>query len=224
MITKYSIYAVVIGVTLLLSFNLASAIPTAGAASGITTNSFNVTVAGSDGGDTWIAWGQAPGAHGWGSSFRTGDGVIKVYGAPIIGGSTIYYVACDSTGCDSTEQTLSIPAITPVPTTTFGVWYRNMTNQHFAVDSIAPNILPGYLATGMSATLLWGIMFFFIMFGFWFRTRSVRLVIIMAFLMSVFILTPTAGLMLGAPLMFQYVSQGLMAAAIAGILVSFIRK
>jgi hypothetical protein len=30
--------------------------------------------------------------------------------------------------------------------------------------------------------------------------------------------------MLGAPLLFQYVAQGLMAAAMAGILVSFIRK
>jgi len=207
-----------------LFVQMVSAVPTGGAATGITSNSFNVSVSGSDGGDTWISWGQAPGCHGWGSSYATGDGTIMVYGAPIIGGSTVYYVACDSTGCDSNEQTLAIPTITPVPTTTFGVWYRNMTNRHFAIDSIAPNILPGYLATGMSATLLWGIMFFFIMFGFWFRTRSVRLVIIMAFLMSVFILTPTAGLMLGAPLMFQYVAQGLMAAAIAGILVSFIRK
>jgi hypothetical protein len=76
----------------------------------------------------------------------------------------------------------------------------------------------------MQPTLLWGIMFFFIIFGFWFRTRSVRLVLILSFVMAAFILTPTAGLMLGAPLMFQYVAQGLMAAAMAGILVSFIRK
>lgn len=201
-----------------------SAVPTGGAASAISSNNFTVAVAGSNGGDTWIAWGTATGAHPWASGFYTGDGSIMVYGAPIIGGSTVYYVACDSTGCDPNERTLNIPAITPLPTSNFGLGYRNMTNRHFAIDSIAPNILPGYLATGMEPTLLWGIMFFFIIFGFWFRTRSVRLVLILSFVMAAFILTPTAGLMLGAPLLFQYVAQGLMAAAMAGILVSFIRK
>jgi hypothetical protein len=201
-----------------------SAVPTGGAASAISSNNFTVTVAGSDGGDVWIAWGTAAGAHPWASSFITGDGDVLTYGAPIIGGSTIYYVACDSTGCDPNEQSLNIPAITPIPTSTFGAGYRNMSSRHFAIDSIAPNILPGYFATGISASLLWGIMFFFILFGFFFRTRSVRLVLILALLMSVFILSPTAGLMLGAPLMFQYVAQGLMAAAIAGVLIGFIRK
>ena len=222
--TKHSVLAIILGITLLLSFNLANAVPTGGAASGITSNNFTVAVTGSDGGDVWIAWGAAPGAHPWGSSYRTGDGYVIVYGAPIIGGSNVYYIACDSTGCDPNEQTLVIPAITPVPESTFGAGYRNMTNRHFAIDSIAPNILPGYLATGIQPTLLWGIMFFFILFGFWFRTRSVRLVLIIGFLMSVFILTPTTGLMLGAPLLFQYVAQGLMAAAIAGVLIAFIRK
>ena len=201
-----------------------SAVPTGGAASAISSNNFTVAVAGSDGGDVWIAWGTATGAHPWASSYRTGDGDVVTYGAPIIGGTTIYYVACDSTGCDATERTAAIPAITPIPTSTFGAGYKNMTARHFSVDSIAPNILPGYFATGISASLLWGIMFFFILFGFWFRTRSVRLILILALLMSVFILSPTAGLMLGTPLMFQYVAQGLMAAAIAGVLIGFIRK
>jgi len=224
MTTKYPILAIIFGITLLLSLNLANAVPVGGAAIGITSNNFTVAVAGTDGGDTWIAWGTAPGAHPWGSAIRTGNGDVTVYGAPLIGGTTVYYVCCDSTGCDAHEQSLNIPAITPVPTSNFGIAYRNMTNRHFAIDSIAPNILPGYLATGMEPTLLWGIMFFFLVFGFWFRTRSVRLVLILSFVMAAFILTPTAGLMLGAPLLFQYVAQGLMAAAMAGILVSFIRK
>jgi hypothetical protein len=220
--TTKLLFGLLVIITLLVTS--VSAIPTGGAASAISSNNFTVAVTGSDGGDTWIAWGEAQGAHPWASSFYTGDGDVVVWGAPIIGGSTVYYVACDTTGCDPNEQTLSIPAITPLPTTTFGAAFKNMSARHFAIDSIAPNLLPGYFATGISASLLWGIMFFFILFGFWFRTRSVRLVLILAFIMSVFILTPTAGLMLGAPLMFQYVAQGLMAAAIAGVLISFIRK
>src|SRR5512137_1766415 len=84
------------------------AVPTGGAASAISSNNFTVAVAGSDGGDVWIAWGTATGAHPWASSFRTGDGDVVTYGAPIIGGTTIYYVACDSTGCDAIERTAII--------------------------------------------------------------------------------------------------------------------
>jgi hypothetical protein len=202
----------------------ASAVPVGGAPVSITSNNFTVAVAGTDGGDTWIAWGTASGSHPWGSAIRTGNGDVTVYGAPLIGGTTVYYVCCDSTGCDAHEQSLNIPAITPMPTSNFGIGYRNMTNRHFAIDSIAPNILPGYLATGMAPTLLWGIMFFFIIFGFWFRTRSVRMVLVLGLLMATFIVTPTAGLMMGQPLMFQYVAQGFMAAAMAGVLIGFIRK
>jgi hypothetical protein len=222
MTIRYGIWAIILGFVVLTS--IVHAVPTGGAASAISSNNFTVAVTGSDGGDVWIAWGTAAGAHPWASSYQTGDGSLTTYGAPIIGGSTIYYVACDSTGCDTNEQSLNIPAITAVPTSTFGAGYRNMSARHFSIDSIAPNLLPGYFATGISASLLWGIMFFFIIFGFWFRTRSVRLVLILALLMAVFILSPTAGLMLGTPLMFQYVAQGLMAAAIAGVLIGFIRK
>jgi len=209
---------------IVLMVSVVSAAPTGGAASAISSNNFTVAVTGSDGGDVWIAWGTVAGSHPWASGYQTGDGSLTTYGAPIIGGSTIYYVACDSTGCDPNEQTLNIPAITPNPTTTFGAGFRNMSARHFSIDSIAPNLLPGYFATGISPTLLWGIMFFFIAAGFWFRTRSVRLIVILIFLMGTFIFAPTSGLMLGIPLMGQYILQGLMAAAIAGILIGFIRK
>lgn len=201
-----------------------SAIPTGGAASAITSNNFTVTVAGSDGGDVWIAWGAAPGTHPWGSSFRTGNGDVMVYGAPIIGGSTIYYVACDSTGCDATERSLAVPAITPLPTPNFGAAFKEMSSHHFSIDSIIPNLLPGYFATGISPTVLWGIMGFFLIFGFFFRTRSVRLVLILGLLLATFIVTPTTGLMLGMPLLWQYIAQGFAAACFAGILLGFIRK
>jgi hypothetical protein len=207
----------------LLLVQATSAVPNTGAATAIGSNNFTVAITMSDGGDTWVVWGGAAGNELFGSQVQTGDCSLTVYGAPLIGGQTIWYRACDSTGCGN-ERTLTLPAITPLPTPTFGNAYKNLTARHFAIDSIAPNILPGYTATGITPTLLWGIMFFFILFGFWFRTKSVRMVLIIGLLMATFILTPTAGLFLGAPLMFQYVAQGLMAAAMAGILISFIRK
>jgi hypothetical protein len=218
---RYLFYGLFLAFLLITSG--AHAVPTVGAATAISSNNFTVAITASDGGDVWVVWGGAIGNEIFGSQIQTGDCSLTVYGAPLMGGQTIWYKACDSTGCGN-ERSLTIPAITALPTPTFGNAYRNMSARHFSIDSIAPNILPGYMATGISATLLWGILFFFVIFGFWLRTRSVRMALMVGLLMAAFILTPTAGLMLGAPLLFQYVAQSLMAAAIAGIVLTFIRK
>ena len=219
--TKYALLAIGI---LLLVVQAATAVPTASAATLIGSNNFTTTVAGSDGGNVRIIFGGASGNLMWSSQIETGDGTWTVYGAPLIGGETVYYKACDSTGCSVLERSCTLAAVTIVPTPTFGNAYKNMTYRHFSLDSIAPNILPGYTATGMPTNLLWGIMFMFVLFGFWFRTKSIRMVLIMGIMMATFILSPTVGLMMGAPLVFQLVAQGLIAAAIAGLLITLIRK
>jgi hypothetical protein len=193
------------------------------------SNNFTVAITASDGGDVWVVWGGMPGNELFGSQVQTGDCTLTVYGAPLIGGQAIWYKSCDSTGCDPVEQTLVIPAITPIPVSTFGNAYRNLTARHFALDSIALNILPGYTATGITPTLLWGIMFFFIFWGFFFRTKSVRMVVILGILMATFIAVPLIGSSAGPlgfaiPSLFEYIAQGFLAVAIAGILISFIRK
>ena len=209
-------------VVMLLFIGVASAAPVTGVGFDITSNSFTVPVTGVVG-DGWIAWGQSPGNTNWAGSPQTGDGNYVVWGAPIIGGSTVYYKACDATGCGA-ELSLIILTITPMPTSNFGAAYNNISARHFQIVDIPRNLLPGYTYGGTPANLIWGIMMISVFFGFWFRTRSVRFTLIMGFLLAAFVLTPTAGLMLGAPLMFQMVAQGLMAAAIAGIAISFIRK
>ncbi len=210
----------------MLLAGIATALPTNGAATAISSNNFTVPVTGASG-DTFIAWGYETGWHNWASANYTavaGSASVLVYGAPLMGGRTVYYIACDATGCGATELTAVIPAVTPIPTTTFGYWYTSLSKSHFAIDQIAPNILPGYIATGVNVTVIWGIMFFFIFLGFWFRTRSVRMAFIVGLLMAAFIVTPTAGLYLGVPLGFQIIAQGLMAAALAGIIIAFIKK
>lgn len=227
---KYLVYGIIIVALIFMSG--VHALPTTSAAYDISSNNFTVDITTSDGGDVWVIWGGMPGNELFGSQIQTGDCTLIVYGAPLIGGQTIYYKSCDSTGCDPVEQTLTIPAIAPLPVTTFGNAYRNLTARHFALDSIAPNILPGYTATGITPTLLWGIMFFFIFFGFWMRTRSVRMVIMLGLLMATFIATPvlTGGfnavgpLGFNLPVMFEYVAQGILALCISGVLITFIRK
>jgi hypothetical protein len=227
MTIRHIFYAIVLGFVLLTS--IVHAVPTGGAAGAITTNSFNVSVTGSDGGDTWIAWGQLSKSYPWGSGYQTGDGTIMVYGAPIIGGSKIYYVACDNTGCDPTERSLTIPAITPMPTTTFGDAFKILSGRHFAITSILPQISTGYTASGMPMMVFWGIVWMAIFFGFWFRTKSVRLALIVGLLMAMFLVQPlsstgTNAMGFSLPLAFQRVAQGLMIVAIAGIVISWMRK
>jgi hypothetical protein len=227
MTIRHIFYAIILGFVLLTS--IVHAVPTGGAAGAITSNSFNVSVTGSDGGDTWIAWGQLSKSYPWGSGYQTGDGTIMVYGAPIIGGSKIYYVACDSTGCDPTERSLSIPAITPMPTTTFGDAFKILSSHHFAITSILPQISTGYTASGMPMLVFWGIVWMSIFFGFWFRTKSVRLAFIVGLLLAEVLVTPLPSTGVNAlgfslPIVFQVVAQGLMAVALAGILISWIRK
>jgi hypothetical protein len=227
MTIRYSVWAIILGFVVLTS--IVHAVPTGSAAGDVTSNQFNVTVTGSDGGDTWIAWGQLSKSYPWASEYHTGNAVITVYGAPIIGGSTIYYVACDSTGCDATERSVTISAITPMPTTTFGNAFKVLSGRHFAITSILPQITTGYLINGMPAMVFWGIIWVAIFFGFWFRTRSVRLAFIVGLLLAEVLVTPLPSTGMNAlgfslPLAFQLVAQGLMAVALAGILISWMRK
>ena len=208
---------------LLLLIQVTSAVPNTGAATLIGSNNFTVAITASDGGDTWVVWGGVSGNEIFGSQIQSGDGSLTVYGAPLIGGETLYYQACDSTGCGN-ERSLTLLAVTPLPTPTFGNAYKNITASHFALDSLSPNLVTGYLATGITPTLLWGIMGVFIIFGMWMRTRSVRLPLIIGLTISAFILNPTQGLMMGQPIAFQIFAQGAMAAAFAGVLLVLIKK
>lgn len=198
------------------------AAPTTGVATAISSNNFTVPIDGASG-DTWVAFGMLSGYLGWGSQIETSPSSITVYGAPLLGGETYYYQACDSTGC-GVERSLSLPAITTVPTPTFGNAYRNLSAQHFRVTSIPAKLPEGYLATGVAPVLLWSIMFFFIMFGYWFRTRSVRMPLVMTFLLAMFIVSPLSGLYLGTIVAWQAIAAGFMAVMLAGIFLSFIRN
>jgi len=63
-----------------------------------------------------------------------------------------------------------------------------------------------------------------IVVGMWLRNRSTRLVSIVFVILSPLIMTANAGISWGVPLAFQGLGQGLLAAGIAGIMLSFIKK
>jgi uncharacterized sodium:solute symporter family permease YidK len=62
------------------------------------------------------------------------------------------------------------------------------------------------------------------MIGIWSRTRSVRLIAILGVIVAPFVMYGTQGLYLGVPSTGILLVKGLLAAAVAGILVVFMRR
>jgi hypothetical protein len=218
------ILPVLIGICLLISG--VSAVPTSAAATGITSNGFNVSVSGcAASGEVAIIYGLAPNAETWISGNYTASGgnvVIPVWGAPILGNSVYYAKACDDTGCGN-EITFTTAAITPIPTTTFGAGFKNLTQSHFNIMFIAPAFLQAYFnITGTS--LFFGLLFGMITLGMWRRNRGIRLVSVTMIILSPLIMASNIGLMFGIPPIMQSIGQALLAAGVAGVLLSFVKR
>lgn len=209
----------------LLLAGTASAVPTTGAAGDINSNGFNSTCTGVTGSEAWIMFGDYAGKENWASATYTataGSAAVQVIGVPIYGGESVYFQCCDSSGCGN-ELTANIPAVTPMPTTTYGKLIQNITKSRFYVPVIGESMLQSYTQV-MPSVVMFGTMFLFFMVGIWYRTRSVRLIMITGILLCPFILYAWSGLYLGLPSLAPALICGLLAAGLAGVLFSFMRK
>lgn len=209
----------------LLLAGTASAVPTTGAATDVNSNGFNVSCGGISGSEAWVMFGDYPDRENWASATYTATGgtaAVQVIGVPIYGGESVYYQCCDSSGCGN-ELTANIPAVTPMPTTTYGKLIQNITKSRFYVPVIGESMLQSYTQV-MPSVVMFGTMFLFFMVGIWYRTRSVRLIMITGILLCPFILYAWSGLYLGLPSLAPALICGLLAAGLAGVLFSFMRK
>ena len=222
---KLSALVPVLLVALLLLAGVATALPTTGAAADITSNGFNTTITGITGDSVWVYWGDYSGKENWITPNVTavaGTATVQLIGAPVYGGETIVFQACDSTGCGN-EVSVTLAAITPIPIYTFGQPIRNITNSRFNPQIIQNSLLSVYTMVA-PAVIMFGVAFLFFAFGIWMRTKSVRMMMILGLLIYPFIYLANAGLHLGIPLIAQSIAVGLFAAALAGLLVSWMRK
>jgi len=210
---------------LTLLTGIASAIPTTGDATLVGSNNFTVQVTGASG-YAYVIWGQSAGNNNWMSENATvtgGTATVTVWGAPIIGDRTIYYKACDATGCGA-EKTVAIPTVTPIPVPSYGDPLRRIMSAHFALPNITaemPNALTGL---GTPIILFWSILYIAFLLGLWLRTRTVRMSLMVMFLTAPFLISPTAGLYLGITTSAAYVMLQLAGAALAGIVYMFTKK
>jgi hypothetical protein len=74
------------------------------------------------------------------------------------------------------------------------------------------------------ALVFFGLFFGIIVLGMWRRNKTVRLVSIVFIILSPLIMSSDVGLMMGVGLDEQRIGQALLAAGIAGILLSLVKK
>jgi hypothetical protein len=84
--------------------------------------------------------------------------------------------------------------------------------------------MTGYLASGVPAILLFSLCFFCVGFGYFFRTRSVKLALIMLLLLAPFVVSSVSGLYLGIILSWQQTALMFAAVMVAGVLISFMKN
>jgi hypothetical protein len=201
----------------------ALALPVTGTPALVSPNDVTIPVTGAVG-ETTILWGQNPTGYVWNTPNGTpvaGNVDINITGAPILGGTKYYAVACDTTGCGNEVSFTTLP-ITPITVVPYGAGYRNITATRWNLILIGATLFKAY-TTVMPASLVWGLLFGGIVIGTWFRTKSVRLISIVMMIASPFIVLSNAGLMLGIPLAEQSLGQVLLAAGFAGMMLSFIK-
>jgi len=203
----------------------ATAIPTTGAATLIGSNNVTIPITGVTGADCWVAWGYNPTAMTWVSGNATataGTASGLIWGAPLTGNTVYYAQAVDFTGAGNIVS-FTTAAITPIPTQNFGVGFKNITATHFQPMYLVPAIFLAYF-TVIPATIFFGILFGMVTLGIWRRTKSVRMISMLMIIISPLIMTASTGMNFGVPVTFQALGQALMAAGVAGMLLSLVKK
>ena len=216
----------ILAVSMLFLVTMVSGVPNTGVPTLISSNNVTIPLTGVTGDDCWVLYGMNSGAgYVWSSSNYTAVGGSKdvlIWGAPLTGGTQYYAVGCDVTGCDPNEVTFSTLAITPLPTTTFGAGYVNLSRSHFNilyVPAVVESVysLPDYR---FPRTLLYGLLLGLIFVGLWLRTRSIRLVSSLSLMLGMMLFSNASGLYLGIPLQEQLLGSVLLAAGFAGWMLS----
>ena len=216
-------WLLVLLLALCLIIPVATADPITSAAYDVGNNNATIIVLNSWG-DTWITWGRLPGHEMWLTPNETAYGAINItiWGAPLMGNTQYFCKACNQTGCGA-EVNFTTKSVDYITDYNYRRGFVNMTSSHFNPVMAIGTILMGYTRI-MPATVVFGLFFGMLVIGMWLRTKSVRLVSIVMLIASPFIMSSQAGLYLGIPLAEQALGQALLAAAIAGIGLSFIKR
>jgi hypothetical protein len=227
-----SVHKPVFLLLLLLLVLPAAAIPTTEAATEIGNNNITFHGSGVAGTAGWFMWGMYSGKLYLkaGNVTPVGGAIAKtVWDFPIMGSTTYYYAACDSTGCGN-EVSLVTAAVTPLPATTLGRPFTNMTETHFDLAFMPYNIMVPYTAPfqpdleALGFGMITGLMLTGVFFGMWFRGKNVAIPAMTGLMLSGLFMYSDAGFNLGVPPEYLAIAQGAFCACFAGMIMSLFKK
>jgi len=222
--------ALYILVAALFLVGIVGAVPAGTAVSAIGNNNATFS-ANSAASHAWFEYGMTPTTLTVWTANVTAGGVYTwtEVGSPLTSGETYYVAGCDDTGCDGPVEFTILDA-TPLPTTTFGKLVTNATASRYNILAMIIHIPMAYTwlfpasNSALAISIVAGLVFFAIFFGLAMRTRYAAIPVLIGLVSAPYLLYQNQGLNLGIPLEFQAVAQGLMYAAVAGILILILKK
>jgi hypothetical protein len=221
----------VVGLILVLFLILpVLAAPTTPTVSAIGSN--NVTFSSSGSGTVWFRWGANNQNPEWRTPNQTASGAFSaiVYGSPYYPGVIYYVQACDSTGCTAASSVSFTSAqTTPLPQTTYGVTYDNITQNGFNIIFITQGIatpyfweFPGLTAYAMALCASLILAFYFI--GLWLRQRKVSVASLLGMMILAFFISGSAGFGWGMEAAVIALAQMVLYLALAAVIMGLIKK
>ena len=116
------------------------------------------------------------------------------------------------------------PFITPLPTTTYGKFFDNLTSSNFSIITFPQNALAPYSFTTMNNLSVPSfLIFFFIYLGMWLSHANLRLASITGLLFSGAFLF-SGGIGVAMPVVIQPLAWGALLASITGIVMSLMKN
>lgn len=180
----------------------------------------------------WFQWGVGTNRY-WTTPNQTvtGDFSDIQFSSPMLTGDTYTVVACDSTGCDLSSESFTVPRAGALNSTNYGSLVIGIMRGGFNITSTSESIITPYgkYMSGLSptvttgaASIVWGIFFFIIFAGYWIRGRSILIPAILAIMGGLFFVSNS---ILDSPFIVSpiFMSMGLplLMVGIAGVLTSW---
>ena len=216
---------VILLLTLSLITQAVTAIPVTAPAMAVGNNNVTWIGTGISGGIGWFQWGQySDRVYDQTKNISTSNGTI-IYtqkGTPLFPGTQYYFKVCDMTGCGGV-QTFTVLTITPLPSTTYGVYAQEVIDSGFdPVVTAVAFIGPFVAVTGM--TIFWGFIIGLIFVGIWLRTRGTIVATQLWMVFAGFACSAGVGLMIGLPPEFTELAQALFYTSLAGSITAYTFK
>jgi hypothetical protein len=224
-----SFYLLLVIGLIVLTGGLATAAPTTNAATLVGTNNATLSMTSAGGLTSWFEWGQNTVLLTWKTPNFTstaGANTVIVKGSPLNGNTIFYFRACDTTGCGA-QLSFTTPAITPMPTTTLGNIYQNLTDSGFdltfiPIDAVASY---GWVLPGSLVSVMWALVFSTIFLGMWLSGRGTIIPAILGLMIGTFLWSGGVG-QLNMPISPEMVDlgQGIVMASVAGVVVGIFKR